>query len=327
MAVQPDEGYIYNSYGKEKYLGHVIASIATLRRYDQVRPVSIVCDQGHADLIKQRGFSEVFDQVIVVGPEHCSIVGFKHHIDQFSIYPRTLMLDSDMVWCKHPDRLWKSLSGYDFTITGVQNADVFFGAPKGIGILKVILLGLRSKTLKKYGLTYLPRVQSGVIYTSNRDIAQRVCEKARYYLSNISETHFQSRLNEAGRGMESCEWSLAMAMSHYDTPVYPWMIGHESAQLDFIESFTKYDEEFLDVQCTYYTDPKVHALRGIKQDGLRQLLIWWMARGRSADVMKVTPYLLHFGWLHQKEPFHRFADRTYEAFCSGAVSIDQIVVK
>lgn len=44
-----DEGYVYNSYGSELYLKHVISSIVTLRRYDQKRPVALFCSKNHPE--------------------------------------------------------------------------------------------------------------------------------------------------------------------------------------------------------------------------------------------------------------------------------------
>lgn len=315
------EGYVYVSYGKEKYLGHVIASVYSLRRYDRYRPVAIVCDKGHVDLLKTTGLDQLFEVIHEIGPEHCSIVGFKHHTHRFLFFEKNLFLDSDIIWCKNPDRLWASLAPYPFTITGHLKADIFFGAPKGLAILKVILFGQRKKTLRTFGLNYLSRVQSGIMYSRDTELTRQVSEQASEYLRNIDQTHFQSRLKESGRNMESCEWSLAMAMSKLQLPVYPWMIGQESAQLDFISNYTEYDEDFKEVRCKFYTDGFVYSLRGLQQPWLQRFLTWiagW-SPGKS-DFMMVTPYCLHFGWLHDKKPFLDFADRIYEGLKSGTIS-------
>jgi len=317
-AAALEEGYIYASYGKEKYLRHVIASVLTLRRYDQKRPVALVCDRGHIDHLKKTGLDKMFKVIHEVGEEHCSIVGFKHFVYKFSFFDRNLFLDSDIVWCKNPDRLWESFRPYPYTITGNLKADVFFGAPKGLGILKVILLGQRKRTLKRFGLTYLSRVQSGLIYVYDKKLSKEVCQQANQYLQQIDQTHFQTRFNESGRKMESCEWSLAMAMSKYNLPTFPWMIGHESPQLDFIDNYTEYDEDFNEVKCKFYTDPFVYSLRGLKVEWLQKFLTRaaGISQGKS-DYIMVTPYCLHFGWLHEKEPFLKFADRAYDEIISG----------
>ncbi len=315
------EGYVYVSYGKEKYLGHVIASVYSLRRYDRSRPVAIVCDKGHVELLHQTGLDRLFEVIHEIGPEHCSIVGFKHHTYRFLFFEKNLFLDSDIIWCKNPDRLWESLAPYPFTITGHLKADIFFGAPKGWAILKIILLGKRKKTLKTFGLKYLSRVQSGVMYSRDYDLTKKVSEQASMYLRNIDKTHFQSRLKESGRNMESCEWSLAMAMSKMNLPVYPWMIGQESAQLDFISNYTEYNDDFTQVRCKFYTDAFVYSLRGLKQRWLQSLLtkMAGLSPGKS-DYMMVTPYCLHFGWLHEKQPFLDFADKIYEDLKNGKIA-------
>lgn len=312
------EGYTFVSYGKEKYLGHVIASIFSLRRYDTKRPVAIVCDAGHVEILRKTGLDKIFSVIHQIDNKHCSIVGFKHHLDKFLFFKRNIFLDSDMIWCKNPDQLWASFKPYSFTITGRKHADVFFGAPKGLGILKVILLNQRQKTLRRFGLNYLSRVQSGVIYASSKKITKKVCRKARKYLSQIDQTHFQSRLKEDGRSMESCEWSLAMAMSKMDLAVYPWMIGENSAQLDFISNYTEYDDLFLTVKCKFYSDSFVYSLRGLQLRWLQTFLtkVAGLVPGKNNFSM-VTPYILHFGWLHEKKPFLQFADQIYAEIKSG----------
>ncbi|MDZ7682577.1 MAG: hypothetical protein U5J63_12920 [Fodinibius sp.] len=48
---------------------------------------------------------------------------------------------------------------------------------------------------------------------------------------------FAAGLWRMGRSEESCEWSMAMAMSKLDLPVYPWLQGHTSPQLDYIADY------------------------------------------------------------------------------------------
>ena len=131
----------------------------------------------------------------------------------FLTFKKNLFLDSDILWCKNPDNLWKQFNAYQFTITGNQTSDLFFGAPKGFPVLKDFLLRRRKRTLKRFNLTYLSRVQSGMIYAADYDLTKEVCELAKEMLSRREETHFRSRKEEVGRSEESCEWSFAMAMA------------------------------------------------------------------------------------------------------------------
>lgn len=306
------EGYVLHTYGSEKYLRHAVASVLTLRRYDANRPVALYADPSQIARLKEVGLDDLFAVLEVLPPEHQSIVGFKHHLDTFRPFDRNLYVDSDIVWCRNPDPLWARLSTYDFTATGLHKADFWFGGPKGLGILVDRLLDRRRRTMRRFGLTYLPRVQAGMIYASGERAVREVMTAARDFLSRRRETHFRSRLDE-GRSEESCEWSLAMAMSYLDLPVFDWFQGQDSPQLDFIEGFVEHDQDFESVRCRHYADDFVHGLRGLPMHGVRDSLVKLFARfPGKGDFMWVTPYALHFGWMHHKQPFYDLADRLWD---------------
>lgn len=306
------EGYVYVSYGHPKYLKHTIASVVTLRRYDAERPVAICCTDKQKRIIEDKGVSHLFDIIHPLPEEHASIVGFKHNIHEYLFFERNLFLDSDIVWCKDPDPLWTSLSPHAFTITGTLVSDNFFGASKNLGVLKDVLLRRRKRTLERFGLTYLSRVQTGMMYAQDYDTTKKVCKLAGEMLDKKELTHFQSRKMEKGRTEESCEWSLAMAMSKLNIPVYPWLQGHTSPQLDYISMLTDHDDEFEYVNCRYYSHDFVYSLRGLKSDFLKKALISLCSVvPGNGDYMLVTPYCLHFGWYHEKQPFYEFAEHTW----------------
>jgi hypothetical protein len=308
----PTEGYVLHSYGPKRYVQHAVASVHTLRRHDTTRPVALYCPPAHQRHLRQQGLDGLFDRLETLPEEHRSIVGFKHHLDEFKPFDRSLFVDADMVWCRDPDPLWQQLAAYAFTGTGLQRADHFFGGPKGLGVVADVLLRRRQRTLDAFGLTHLPRVQAGMLYASDEAATREVCSTARYYLDHADDTHFRSRLNE-GRHEESCEWSLAMAMSALDLPVFPWLQGQNSPQLDYIESLTRHDPDFRTVTCRYYTVPFVYNFRGLPVAWLRDTLLDLAERIPGfGDYMDVTPYALHFGWLHQKQPFYDFAERIWE---------------
>jgi hypothetical protein len=313
-----DEGYVYNSYGDVSYLKHAITSAYTLRRYDTKRPIALVCDESHQSYLIEHQLQDQFDHIEVIDPEHASIVGFKHNLHHYLFFKRNLYLDSDIIWCKDPDSLWQSLSPNGFTITGNQVADSFFGGPKNAAVVLDVLLQRRKRTLKHFDLTYLSRVQTGMMYASDYELTRDVCELAQNMLDRQDETHFRSRKLEEGRTEESCEWSLGMAMSKLNIPIYPWFLGNNSPQLDFIADLTRYDEGFHNVECTYYCDPFIYSLRGLKSTVLRNILIrlFSLLPGKS-DYLKATPYCLHFGWYHQKGPFYEFSDRVLEQLTDG----------
>lgn len=308
----PTEGYVLHTYGPEKYLRHAVASVTTIRRHDPVRPVALYCPDEHREALERYGLGELFQHIEFLPEEHRSIVGFKHHIHRFMPFDRSLHVDSDMIWCKNPDALWTALSTRPFTATGLERADAYFGGPKGLGIVVDVVRDRRRKTMRRFGLTHLPRVQAGVIYAQDHETTQAVCERAAYFLSVRSDTHFRSRLSE-GRGEETCEWSLAMAMSSLRLPTFSWLQGYDSPQLDFIEGLTTYDAEFEHVTCRYYCDRFVYSLRGLPNHRLRDRLIALFSSlpGRG-DYMDVTPFILHFGWLRHKQPFYDFSARVWE---------------
>lgn len=117
-----------------------------------------------------------------------------------------------------------------------------------------------------------------------------------------------------------------MAMSRLELPVFPWMKGYDSPQLDFIEGLTDWDEDFEDVWCRYYCDPFVHALRGLQPARLRDVLIGMFSRlpGRG-DYLRVTPFALHFGWLHHKGPFYRFAERVWKQLTREDATVTEMM--
>jgi hypothetical protein len=307
----PQEGYILHTYGPDRYVKHAVASVHTLRRHDADRPVALFCTESHRAMLERRGLDAHFDHVENLPPKHQSIVGFKHHLDRFKAFERSLFVDADMVWCRNPDPLWQQFAAFPFTATGLQNADHFFGGPKGFGVLADVLLQRRKRTLRRFDLTALPRIQAGMIYAQDDATTQVVMEQAADFHAQSDETHFRSRLNE-GRTEETCEWSLAMAMSELDLHVFPWLQGRNSPQLDYISVLVDHDADFRDVTYRFYTSPFVYSLRGLPLEGLRDVLLWLAeCMPRMGEYVTLTPYVLHFGWLHQKETFDSFADRTW----------------
>ena len=313
-----EEGYVLHSYGKEAYLRHALTCLVTLRRHDRDRPVALYCSDEHRQLLRRHGLLRLFSLVENLPPEHRSIVGFKHHLYRFMPFERCLYTDSDMVWCRSPDSLWTQLSVYPFTATGLERADFYFGGPKSLSVIGDVLRNRRQRTLGAFGLTYLPRVQAGMIYARDRELTRNVCGEASSFLARHSETHFRTRFSE-GRAEESCEWSLAMAMSRLSLPTYPWYQGLNSPQLDYIPGMTQHSRDFEEVSCLYYCDRFIYEIRGLRNERLRKFLLRAFTRLlRRKDWLHVTPYVLHFSWLHAKRPFHMLSDRIWTEMTAAA---------
>ena len=308
-----DEGYIYSTYGDLKYLKHAVASVQTLRRYDKKRAVALFCSKEHQKILGEYSIDHLFTHIFDLPEEYRSITGFKHNAYRFLPFKKNLFLDSDILWCKDPDNLWKQFSAYPFTITGNQSSDLFFGAPKGFSVLKDLLLRRRKRTLQCFDLTYLSRVQSGMIYSADAELTEKVCELAKEMLNRREETHFRSRKEEEGRNEESCEWSFAMAMAKLEIQVIPWVNGYKSPQLDFIEPFTTYDKDFENVKCLLYGNRFIYDLKGLKNRSLQKFLIKALTSiPGKGDYLYVTPYCLHFGWYHQKKPLDIFSEQCWQ---------------
>jgi hypothetical protein len=306
------EGYVFHSYGADRYAKHAVVSVQTLRRHDPDRPTALFCPPSHQELLDRTNLADTFDVLETLPEEHRSIVGFKHHLHRFKPFERSLFVDADMIWCRDPDPLWQQFAAFPFTATGLQNADHFFGGPKGLGVFVDMLLRRRKRTLRRFGLTSLPRVQAGMIYAQDDAVTHDVCTRAAEFLAQSDETHFRSRLDE-GRSEETCEWSLALAMREFDLHVFPWLQGRNSPQLDYIGALVDHDLDFENVTYRFYTSPFVYELRGIPNETLLDTLLRVAEQmPRMGEYVEFTPYVLHFGWLHQKPPFYDFAERVWD---------------
>lgn len=319
-----DEGYVFTSYGKVKYLRDVLIALDSIRRYDKTRPAAIYCSKEHQEELQKLGFDSWFARIEDLPEENRSIVGFKHFLHLFMPFSRNMYLDSDMIFCRDPNPLWYALRPYPYTITGIESADVFFGASKSVGIFSDIVLGRRQRTLKRFGLTHLFRVQTGVMYAADYEMTRKVGELAYDYLGQMDKTHFVSRTREKDRKLESCEWSLGMAMSKLQQHVYPWFNGFESPQLDYISYLTEHDEYFRKVRCRYYCNPFIYSLRGIQSKRMHRFVMGLFAPfPRSKDFMWVSPFIIHFGWNHEKHHFEKYAGTRWKELTDGKSTAGQ----
>ena len=319
------EGYVYSVYGKTEYLKHVLASLHSLRRYDQKRPIALVCEEQHVQLLDEMGLRNLFDVIHLINPDHRTIVGFKHHVDDYLFFNANIFLDSDIIWCKNPDSLWETLSEYPFTITGNIKSDIFFGTHKDYRVVYDILLNRRHRTLKRFDLSYLSRVQSGIIYAKDKKITHEVCTLARSFMDQKADTHFIERKLPNGDTEESDEWGFAMAMSRLNLPVIPWYQAELSPQLDFISSFVEHDEDFHDIRYRYYPNKFVYNLRGLQSSRIRSLILnsIGLIYPKAVAYQWIKPYSVHFSWKHDKDAFYEFADRIWDEYTRLNVTTEQ----
>ena len=320
MPSAPPEGYVLHAYGPERYLHHAVASATALRRHDTRRPIALYCPDEHADRLRHHDLDGLFERVEPLPEAHRSIVGFKHHLDRFMPYARTLFVDSDIVWCRSPDAFWRALAPYPFTSTGDAEADIWFGAAKDATVLADLVLRRRARTLRRLGLARLPRVLTAIVFAQDRETTEAVCASARGFLARRDETHFKSRLDEKGRTLESCEWSLALAMSALGLDVFRWFRGAESPLLDYYPRPVTHDADFEHVSYRVWHDRLVYSVQGLPDARLQRALTAALTKlpGRGGFV-DTTPVALHFGTLPFKAPFYAFASRVW-AEATGASS-------
>lgn len=307
-----EEGYVLASYGPETYLRHAVASARTLRRHDPHRPIALWAADDHLATLERRGWADLFAVREPLPPAHRSLVGVKHHLDRFVPFARTLYADSDIVWCRNPDALWQQLAPYAFTTTGDPLADVWFGARKDALVALDVLLGRRARTLRRFGLTHLPRVLSALMYVADPATAASVCAAARRFAAARERTHFASRLAEPGRTLESCEWPLAMAMSAAGLPVFPWFRGTDSVIVDYFPGAVAHDADFRTVHYRMPVHRGTYELQGLPHPTLRRALLAVARRlPHRSEYVTFTPPALHFGRLAFKAPFYTFAERVW----------------
>jgi len=165
------EGLITIAYGPEKYIRMARALALSYRRQNQLRPFAIVTDDSNA-----KGLKNYFDVVIPLNSTYGLGVVQKLHLDHYSPFDETLFVDSDCIFYKSPERVWRLYAGKDFSVRGwryltggteyekkrpyefVQNTPDFLG---------------------KNNITRLPHFNSGVVFFKRSETASNVFINAR----------------------------------------------------------------------------------------------------------------------------------------------------
>ena len=107
------EGLITIAYGPEKYIRMARALALSYRRQNPLRPFAIVTDDSN-----RKGLENYFDIVIPLNSTYGPGVVQKLNLDRYSPFDETLFVDSDCIFYKSPERIWRLYAGKDFTVRG-----------------------------------------------------------------------------------------------------------------------------------------------------------------------------------------------------------------
>ena len=140
-------------------------------------------------------------------------------MDKYWFFDQQIYLDSDILWCKHPNVLWKAFEPHNICAIGHPKAGGTFGYCYGKEYISNILLFKRKRTLRKFNLKGIPRISAIAIFSKNRDITASACQQARWFFTQKHLTHFNGGKNIRIDNEESCEWSMAMAWAKFHLSV------------------------------------------------------------------------------------------------------------
>jgi hypothetical protein len=107
------EGLITIAYGPTKYIRMARALALSYRRQNQLRPIAIVTDDSNT-----KDLENYFDVVIPLNPSYGVGVVQKLNLDHYSPFDETLFVDSDCLFYKSPERIWRLYASKDFTVRG-----------------------------------------------------------------------------------------------------------------------------------------------------------------------------------------------------------------
>jgi hypothetical protein len=107
------ERLITIAYGPEKYIRMARALALSYRRHNQRRPFAIVTDDRNT-----KDLENYFDLVIPLNPTYGVGVVQKLNLDRYSPFDETLFADSDCIFYKSPERIWRLYASKDFTVRG-----------------------------------------------------------------------------------------------------------------------------------------------------------------------------------------------------------------
>ena len=204
------EGLLTLSYGGPKYLRMAQALSLSYRRHNPARPFAIITDQASAHTLRA-----YFDAVIIVKPEYGPGTMQKLYVDLYSPFVKTLFVDSDCLFYKHPDELWHLYAHGPFSVRGWR---YLTGGTDYEKRTPYRWLQDTSQFLKQNGISRLAHFNGGVFYFDRSDTAKRLFTITR----SLYERHAEFGFVPFKGAPISDEPAMAVAMEKCGINMDPW---------------------------------------------------------------------------------------------------------
>jgi hypothetical protein len=165
------QGLITIACGPRKYTRMAKALALSYRRQHQLRPFAIVTDDRNA-----KGLSNYFDVVIPLNPTYGAGVVQKLNLDRYSPFEETLFVDSDCIFYKSPERLWRLYACKDFTVRGWR---YLTGQTEYEKKNPYEFIRDTASFLRRSNITRFPHFNNGVFFFRKSKTASNVFSNAR----------------------------------------------------------------------------------------------------------------------------------------------------
>lgn len=204
------EGLITIAYGPEKYIRMARALALSYRRQNPVRRFAIVTDDSNT-----KGLENYFDLVIPLNSSYGPGVVQKLNVDRYSPFDETLFVDSDCIFYKSPERIWRLYAGRDFTVRGWR---YLTGRTEYEKKSPYEFVQNMPDFLRQNKITRFPHFNGGVFFFRKSETASNVFINAR----SVYEQRTTLGLVPFKNAPINDEPAFAVAMEIVGVEMYPW---------------------------------------------------------------------------------------------------------
>jgi hypothetical protein len=107
------EGLITIAFDSERYVRMACALSLSYKRYNPSKPIAVVPDEKYSKVLEQ-----FFNVVIPRDLAYGRGVVQKLHVDLYSPFEKTLFVDSDCLFYKNPELVWRTYAHGPFCVRG-----------------------------------------------------------------------------------------------------------------------------------------------------------------------------------------------------------------